>query len=736
MKRIEALREIDRKIIDTNNRKEIFDTILTLTGQNLRHKGRGKVQGTILLYDRLENALIVKSHPGPDEKIRLKKKIQLSQKKGLTYHAFTGQQSVRVGDVKKDSRYLRIDEKTLSELDAPIIEDNESLGVIGFESNRSNFFTENDEEFLATIANQVLVAIKKTGAYENELKAKDNELAIASVAQKIIEDHLNINEVINLVMRKALELTQSKAGAILMHDKVQKDFFIAAGQNIKAEMRSERLPDTKGLAGLAIREKSTLNVDVRKSPYKDIHVPWIRGVEWALVVPMQGKKKVPIGVMAIEGKRQFSAQDQQLIEELAALAVIAIENARRHEEAVNTLKTLNDVGRRLTEIVDPGSLDDAYEMISKILQTEPEVQVVIRRFDIETQKLNKVWQAKETPSAFDSIGIDEHRVIKTAFDKRLTIPIPDRKNPPRGFRRLKYSDPDANSLVIAWMVSGDKIYGSVALTHPKSNFFLDIHLKLIEGLAQLLALTFARLNEEEENLSFAVAGPMGVLARDLVHDIAGELNGMLNSYDHEFKPGKPHTKETIFHFLKGMIEDISKVSKKGSGFLRALGGFSTNGEEEKEKEKELIDAIVLIQSIKHDLEERLEKNLKTTGIRLNWKIPKKLPNVSVVRGHIFGIIQNLVNNAIDAMKNKAGEIKISVTKTDNIIRISVADEGPGFPPDQKEKMFKQGHSTKGSSGYGLWSALLSAKLHGGRIHAENLKKGGAVFTLTVPISKT
>jgi signal transduction histidine kinase len=77
---------------------------------------------------------------------------------------------------------------------------------------------------------------------------------------------------------------------------------------------------------------------------------------------------------------------------------------------------------------------------------------------------------------------------------------------------------------------------------------------------------------------------------------------------------------------------------------------------------------------------------------------------------------------------------------DGRLAITVADDGPGIPPDQLERIFErfhrvdEGRSRDGDGGSGLGLAIARAivEAHGGRIWAEAAPGGGAAITLELP----
>jgi C4-dicarboxylate-specific signal transduction histidine kinase len=102
------------------------------------------------------------------------------------------------------------------------------------------------------------------------------------------------------------------------------------------------------------------------------------------------------------------------------------------------------------------------------------------------------------------------------------------------------------------------------------------------------------------------------------------------------------------------------------------------------------------------------------------------------------VLVNLVKNAFDVLNESEIEkprIEINVLKTEKSIDIHVVDNGPGVPADFKRKLFEPFFTTK-KHGVGLGLSICKniALMHGGSLSQENLEKGGARFTLSLPLS--
>jgi two-component system, OmpR family, sensor histidine kinase MtrB len=102
--------------------------------------------------------------------------------------------------------------------------------------------------------------------------------------------------------------------------------------------------------------------------------------------------------------------------------------------------------------------------------------------------------------------------------------------------------------------------------------------------------------------------------------------------------------------------------------------------------------------------------------------------------------QMLVNLLQNAERYAGGATEVAVTGDDGVVRVSVADAGPGVPVDERDVIF--GRFSRGSladrpdapRGTGLGLALVSehALLHHGRVWVEDAGAGGARFVIELP----
>jgi signal transduction histidine kinase len=115
-----------------------------------------------------------------------------------------------------------------------------------------------------------------------------------------------------------------------------------------------------------------------------------------------------------------------------------------------------------------------------------------------------------------------------------------------------------------------------------------------------------------------------------------------------------------------------------------------------------------------------------------------LPEITVDRHKVLQILVNLIHNAkyaCDESGRPDKRLSVTIKNGDGRVRIAVADNGVGIPPENLTRIFSLGFTTrKTGHGFGLHSGAIAAReLNGAlRAHSEGLGKG-ATFTLELPV---
>lgn len=167
--------------------------------------------------------------------------------------------------------------------------------------------------------------------------------------------------------------------------------------------------------------------------------------------------------------------------------------------------------------------------------------------------------------------------------------------------------------------------------------------------------------------------------------------------------------------LNQQVENLLSMSRLESGFLQV--------------KKDWVDLHDLVYKTLNQLEVPLQ------SFNVAVFIPENFPLCKLDYGLMEQVLFNLVSNAINHTPHDS-KITIQAEIEDAHCILIVADNGPGFPQHEIDKVFDKFYRVQGSkpggTGLGLSIARGFIEAHNGTIRLENLPVCGAKFTITIP----
>ncbi len=180
--------------------------------------------------------------------------------------------------------------------------------------------------------------------------------------------------------------------------------------------------------------------------------------------------------------------------------------------------------------------------------------------------------------------------------------------------------------------------------------------------------------------------------------------------------------------LSTAIERAAEQAVRAAQIVQQLRGFASRGDAEKR-----------IEAIPKLVREAAE--LALVGMRQHGtviRVDGNLADVSVLVDKIQmqQVLLNLLRNAAEAVADRERcDIALLAEATDDLVRISVVDNGPGLPEEVRAKLFQPFVSTKKTGmGVGLSICHSIVTAHNGRIWADSNPTGGTIFNLALPIA--
>lgn len=237
-----------------------------------------------------------------------------------------------------------------------------------------------------------------------------------------------------------------------------------------------------------------------------------------------------------------------------------------------------------------------------------------------------------------------------------------------------------------------------------------------------------RLKElQSELIHVSRLSAMGTMASTLAHELNQPLTAIANYLEAgrdllDADSDDPEDRA----MLREAIDESAKEALRAGNIVRRLRDFVSRGDVEKHVEvlPKLIEEASRLALI----------GAKERGVRAFFNLDPEVTNVLCDRVQIQQVIVNLVRNAIDAMEHSPVRDVTVATAPDarGMVRVSVADTGPGIEPALRAKLFEAFTSTKERGmGLGLSICRTIVESHGGRIWAEPRAGGGTIFHFTI-----
>jgi K+-sensing histidine kinase KdpD len=256
------------------------------------------------------------------------------------------------------------------------------------------------------------------------------------------------------------------------------------------------------------------------------------------------------------------------------------------------------------------------------------------------------------------------------------------------------------------------------LHFEEMNFLYTVAQQLANYLERSLAEERERENRNLQEIEKIYAKVLSTISHELyqplktIHDVTHELK----------KEGA--FADTQLRSIENSTETLIRVLENASAMATLSGrliGF----------QKIAQDIHALIQACCKKFEPLLKQH------RLILKMAEDLPEIAFDFSLMEILLSNLLLNAIQYSPPKT-IIELQVETIDTNFILSVLDQGPGIPEEMIDRIFEKFYRVPGTTstglGLGLPIASAIAKVHKGEIRVQNLPKGGAKFSLILPLT--
>jgi signal transduction histidine kinase len=489
---------------------------------------------------------------------------------------------------------------------------------------------------------------------------------------------------------------------------------IPASQNLPSPARNLKLRVGEGITGWVARHGKPARVgDVTQDSR---YVAARRGVKSELAVPLEVNGEIR-GVLNADSDREnaFSADDQELLQELAVQAAKVIHNIWLYEQLrlkAHLFESLATVSRTINSTLN---LDEALRAITR------------EACALMSARMCSLMMLDETREWLDlraSYGAGKAYITKprlSAEESFLGVVV--RRKKPLQVENVQVSSRYQNvevarregliSLLSVPLLFAGQAIGTLSVYTGRPYHFSNEEIRILSALAELSAIAIekARLYErvvdvEEQLRQNEKLSALGLLAAEVAHEIRNPLTVMkllYHSLHLKFPENDPRVKDA--KIIDAKIEHLNKIVEQILDFAR-----TTEPKFDPVNLNELIDELGLL--VRH--------KLANQNIKLIRQLQPDLPAVMGDAPQLEQAFLNLILNAAEAMPD-GGTLTVKSRARKSRVAIEFKDTGAGMSEELQRQAFSAVLSTTKAKGTGLGLAIVGRiiETHHGKIQIKS-----------------
>jgi signal transduction histidine kinase len=522
---------------------------------------------------------------------------------------------------------------------------------------------------------------------------------------------LSLDALLQRLVETAAEITGARYAALGVIDKSGRTLerFLTTGIDEHTHAAIGELPRGRGILGVLIREAHALRLDdigtdPRSVGFPRNHPP----MKSFLGVPIM-QRGVAYGNLYLtekEGDGQFTDEDVDLTQLLAAQAAVAIENARLYESTTRWLRqfeTLNEIGNALASEVE---LTPLLELVSRRLRELLDARIVLIALPGPETELVVAAADGEGTYGLPGMSLDlDHskmgRVLERGRSERVDSVLEDPEVDQATARRL-----GVHAGLYIPLVIGGKAIG-VVVAHDRVGpdpRFSDDDLRLAETLAARAATGVDLSQRVSRDAVRRVVEAQELERKRLARELHDETGQALTSILLGLKPledaTEGETRAAVLALRELVVSTLQNVRRLAV-----------------ELRPSALDDFGLVPAI-----QRLAESFGESGVHVDVEAQigdERLPEA--VETTLYRIVQEALTNV--TKHAEARRLSITLTRKNGSIVAIVEDDGKGFDPAAAE-----------SDGLGLLGMRERLALVGGKLRIEAAAGAGTTIAAEVPVT--
>ena len=543
----------------------------------------------------------------------------------------------------------------------------------------------------------------------NEAEQLDR-LRILVDAGIALSSELSLEALLQRIVETAAELTGARYAALGVIDKTGQalERFLTTGIDPETHAAIGDLPRGRGILGVLIRDAQPLRLrdlssDARSVGFPEHHPPMKSFL--GLPIILRGVAYGNLYLTEKEGGRDFSGEDEELTQLLAAQAAVAIENARLYESSTRWLRqveSLNEIGSALASEIE---LEPLLGLVARHLHELVEAKLVL----IALPAGNSLRiAAAEGESSYGVTGMElalrgskAGRVLERGRSERIDSLLEDPEVDQQATRRL-----GVHSALYVPLIARGRTIG-VVIAHDKHGAtpaFSEEDLRLAESLAARAAIAVDLSERVSSDAVRRVVEAQELERARLARELHDETGQALTSILLGLKPLEQSAESDE---LRAAVASVRELVVSTLQNVRRLAV---------ELRPSALDDFGLAAAV-----ERLTETFaEQTGLRVDLETQLGEERVaSEAETTLYRVIQEGLTNIVKHAA--ATRVSILLQRKDTTVVAVIEDDGSGFDA-----------ATTRDDALGLAGMRERLSLAGGRLQIESTPGSGTTLVAEVP----